>query len=351
MKSTFAMNPRRVEALVRKGLAQMSPEERAGAGIPAASGEDSGIISRLARDPARIQALVRRGLAHMSPEERAGAGIPVLGANEAEIRNLVDAARRGARQSARAFEPLRAFCLFIGYPRSGHSLIGSLLDAHENIVIAHELNALKFIDVADFGGPELYWLMLENSRLFAEFGRRWAEYAYQVPGQYQGTFRELRVIGDKKGGGTTRLLHRKPQLLDRLRAIVPLPLRVIHVTRNPFDSIATMARKDSGTIERAAEFYLSLCEANRAIIGRLGSDTVMHLRHEDIIGDPRGTLASLCGFLGVPAGADYLSACAGIVSERPGRARDGAAWSAPLRGEVEAAIARYPFLSRYSFDS
>ncbi len=35
------------------------------------------------------------------------------------------------------------YCMFIGYPRSGHSLIGSLLDAHPNIIISHELNVLK----------------------------------------------------------------------------------------------------------------------------------------------------------------------------------------------------------------
>ncbi len=32
--------------------------------------------------------------------------------------------------------------MFIGYPRSGHTLIGSLLDAHPNMVVANEYNIL-----------------------------------------------------------------------------------------------------------------------------------------------------------------------------------------------------------------
>ena len=28
------------------------------------------------------------------------------------------------------FDDLKTYCMFLGYPRSGHSLIGALLDAH-----------------------------------------------------------------------------------------------------------------------------------------------------------------------------------------------------------------------------
>jgi hypothetical protein len=40
--------------------------------------------------------------------------------------------------------------MFIGYLRSGHSLIASLLDAHPNPIATHELDALKFVG-ARFG--------------------------------------------------------------------------------------------------------------------------------------------------------------------------------------------------------
>jgi hypothetical protein len=40
---------------------------------------------------------------------------------------------------------LRAFCLFIGYPRSGHRLIGALLDAHPDVAIAHEILSGSYV--------------------------------------------------------------------------------------------------------------------------------------------------------------------------------------------------------------
>jgi hypothetical protein len=51
--------------------------------------------------------------------------------------------RRGRR--AVGLGQVRSFCLFIGYPRSGHSLVGSLLDAHPDIAIAHEVNVLGLV--------------------------------------------------------------------------------------------------------------------------------------------------------------------------------------------------------------
>ncbi len=40
------------------------------------------------------------------------------------------------------FADLERFWSFIGYPRSGHSLIGSLINAHPDVVVCHELDTL-----------------------------------------------------------------------------------------------------------------------------------------------------------------------------------------------------------------
>lgn len=301
-------------------------------------------------NPERFRTLAAKGLEHMTAEERARAEIPVLGATEDEIRALMAQARRGAQECAQTFAKLETYCLFIGYPRSGHSLVGSLLDAHENAVIAHELNALKFLDIAKFSAPELYWLILENSRIFAILGRQWGDYRYAVPGLFQGSFHELKIIGDKKGAGSTQLLSRKPELLDRLRKIVPLPLKVVHITRNPYDNIATVARKDTGNIGQAARFYFSLCEANRKIMQQVGRDSVLEFRHEEFITEPRAILKRVCKFVGLRADDQYLSACAAVVKERPSRSRDKAEWNPELRNRIAQVIEKYEFLSGYTFD-
>src|SRR4051794_14548092 len=139
------------------------------------------------------------------------------------------------------FKQVEAYCLFIGYPRSGHSLTGSLLDAHPEVVVAHELDALGLIE-AGISRPSLYTAILELDREFTDGGRQWMGYEYTVPNQWQGRYERLRVIGDKKGGDSTERLARRPELLDGLRRTVEVPLRAVHVIRNPFDNITTMAR-------------------------------------------------------------------------------------------------------------
>ena len=72
---------------------------------------------------------------------------------------------------------------------------------------AHELDALRFLE-AGFSERQLYYLLVENSRLFTRHGRKWGRYSYAVPGQRQGEFTQLRVIGDNQGGRTTTRIGR-----------------------------------------------------------------------------------------------------------------------------------------------
>ena len=52
----------------------------------------------------------------------------------------------------------------------------------------------------------------------------------------------LKVIGDKKGGNTALLLDQLGDLsiLEEIKQVVQVPLKFIHVHRNPFDNIATI---------------------------------------------------------------------------------------------------------------
>ncbi len=42
----------------------------------------------------------------------------------------------------RTFKEVKYFVQFMSFPRSGHSLIGSILDAHPQAIISHELNSM-----------------------------------------------------------------------------------------------------------------------------------------------------------------------------------------------------------------
>lgn len=157
-----------------------------------------------------------------------------LGAKTLDLAKNYPKSLYGGLRNRKLFEGVEKYCMFIGYPRSGHSLIGSLLDAHPNIVIANELDVLKFI-YARFSKRQIYYLLIENPRTWAESGRKSASYSYEVLNQWQGRFKKLQVIGDKKGWSSTLRLRSNPELLRRLQDTISLNIKFIHVIRNPYD--------------------------------------------------------------------------------------------------------------------
>ncbi|HXQ43904.1 MAG TPA: sulfotransferase [Acidimicrobiales bacterium] len=261
------------------------------------------------------------------------------------------------------FADVERFCFFIGYPRSGHSLVGSLLNAHREVLIAHELDALGYVEHR-FGRSQLYALLLERDQVFASIGRRWMGYDYVVPNQFQGRWSRLRVIGDKRGHVSTYRLHEHPEVLDRLRRVVGVPIRVVHVTRNPYDNIATMARRaaearvrrtgqsadGSGPeLSEAVERYAELCSWIDAIRRRLDPEELHDVVYEEFVARPAESLTELCRFLDVEAETAYVADCAGIVWPQVRRARDGVVWSDADRERVEEVIGRYRVLGGYSW--
>lgn len=260
----------------------------------------------------------------------------------------------GYARERRRLSEVERYVMSTGYPRSGHSLIGSLLNAHPDVVVAHELDALRYVR-ARFSRGQLLALLLARDR---EFGtvhdRAPGNRDYRVPGQWQGCTRRLRVLGDKKGGATAGRLGRAPELLDRLRSTVRLPLRIVHVTRSPFDNIAAIHRMErrrrSFTLERSADFYFELAEANAALEARVAREEWLELAHEDLVEDPEAALRRLCEFVAVEPDAAYLRDCAAVVYGRPHQARREARWTPELVEEVRRRSRRYPFLERYADD-
>lgn len=271
----------------------------------------------------------------------------VIGAPRSGLQLAVAVGRsvvEGAR-GRRSFGTVERFCLFVGYPRSGHSLIGSLLNAHPHMVVAHELDVLRYVRLG-LRRDQLYAMLIRRDREFASVGRQWSGYEYVVPGQHQGRADPLRVIGDKRGGTTSAWLERQPELLERLRAVVGVPLAVVHVTRHPLDNIATIATRNNLTVDKATERYRRFGVAADAARRRLAADELLDMRYEDFAADPVAELARLCRFLHVECTEGYLSACAGIV-QPASVSRGRVEWTAAQRRAVQELIASRPVLAGY----
>jgi hypothetical protein len=261
----------------------------------------------------------------------------------------------GARRERAALATVRTYCVFIGHARSGHSIVGALLDAHPEIVISDELDALRYVDLG-FDLRQVMYLSIAVSRHQARNERRKAgqggtTYSYHVPGQWQGRHHDLRVVGDSQAGWSVQRLARDPSLLGRLRAATSgRDLRFVHVARNPFDNISTMMLRGNRTFQSAFERYFTNCESIVDLTERIGPDGLLRLRHEDVITDPRTTLRGACQFLGVVATDEYLDACASILFDSPSRSRAKVTWTPEMRAMVEARIAEFDFLAGYRYD-
>jgi hypothetical protein len=297
---------------------------------------------RVGRNPMTISPTPRRRGSQSMPD-----GLPDPRGKRQWARLYATSVLR-ARQNP-DFSNLERFCFFIGYARSGHTLVGTLLNAHPEVVIAHELDAVRFVRHG-FRRPQLFSLLLQRDQQFGTMGRNWSGYKYEVPGQFQGRFEQLRVMGDKRARSSVLQIAQQPKLLDRLRTVVKVPIRVLHVTRNPFDNIATEARRHRMTLTQATAWYEQICRAVSVVRPLLDPSEMMDVRYETFASDTEAALSGICRFLNVEPEDAYLEACASIVWPNPNRTRDNVQWTHDERRGVELVIEKYDALHSYTFD-
>lgn len=258
--------------------------------------------------------------------------------------------------NGKPFQDLQSYCMFIGYQRSGHTLIGALLDAHPDMVIAHELNALDFV-AKGYSPRQIFFLLLQQSKAFYQAGNEWMGYSYRVEGQWQGRYRKLSVIGDKRGGSSSKILKDRPELLQKVNAFCP-KLKILHVIRNPFDNIATMVRrreqkrnmvfKEVDLLRKTQHYFDKTIEIER--IKKLNCYNILDVYLEDFIANPEDGLKKICKFLEVETEKEYIDNCVKMVFKQSHQSRHKInLWTPEIIESVQDRIDQFNFLRRYSF--
>ena len=254
------------------------------------------------------------------------------------------------RSNAEFFRDIETYCMFVGYPRTGHSLIGSLLDAHPRIVIAHELDAVNLFKHG-FSRNQVFHLLLENSKKMAAMGRRHSGYSYEVPHQWQGRFEKLQVLGDKKGATSAMHFYNDPGLLNFVINKVGKEVKLVHVIRNPYDVLATMTqRSPRRTLAMHIDIFFRLCSSIWRLKSELHPDQVFDLRLESFIEAPKPHLERLCSFVGVRTDEQYLEDCASIVFKSPKKSRFDVQWDPTSVSKVRERMEEFSFLSGYAYN-
>jgi len=126
------------------------------------------------------------------------------------------------------------YLLFIGYNRTGSSLLGKFLNVHPEIVVS-EASILKTFFAGGVGKRGYVIRKILD--------KKGLSYPYQyvpakVRDQWEGRYSCLRVIGDKSSQFSTHRLYNQPSAIDFLRNVMGVPLKVLCTLRNPYDILA-----------------------------------------------------------------------------------------------------------------
>ena len=281
---------------------------------------------------------------------------------------------------------IKSYLYFIGHAHSGHSIVGSILDSHPHIVVSHEYDVFnKLSGNRSCDSKEcLFNALWKNSCMSITSGWRNAKkvnkkgYTLTIDNLYQDAYQSyIDVIGDKKGGGTGMMYahnhDRFESTLDKLKSIVSLPIKVIHVIRNPYDNIATTAlynyknRKhvkvttlktsdlelsiDPGIVMKIIDWHFKLCQAIEEMKVKDGLD-VLEVHGKDLITDPKMVLIKLCNFLQVDCPDNFLAICADKIFPKESKTRYQVKWSNTHLSAIKMNIQKYENLHRYlDFDS
>ena len=277
-------------------------------------------------------------------------------------------------------DKIKTFIFFLGHARSGHSIVGSILDAHPHIVIAHEAKLFTKMmeNLPHYHHKSVIFNELwNNSYRSSVVGLRTEEgkaikkgYTLSIDGLYQGTYLSpLQVIGDKDGGKTAAMFLRNPQnwhkVFSKIKSAVDIPIKVIHVIRNPYDNIATMLiyktsglkitevkhsdqvhTLDSTSVKKMTDKYFMLFQAIQDAKEKYSLD-LLEVHGKDLIDNPKDSILKMCHYLEVSCSESYLEICANKLFPSESKTRHKIKWNEHLVSYVQQYIMKYDSLKRY----
>lgn len=237
---------------------------------------------------------------------------------------------------------MKYFLLFIGYPKSGNTLVANILNSNPNVICSSQLNIFAD-DNIDFNLIKSY----NNST--------WKNIT-QIK---HVTKQEIKVIGDETGHKTVELLKSNPQKLGIVKSKINVPIKWIHMVRNPFDNLSTWAKFNyENKLKNGQESYKTYeldnvinkyIDLNNTISKIKLSENVLTIRHEYVITRMHNTLEEMCNFLEISFDPDWRDNVRNAVWKKPIITRREMPWNQKQKGIVHDLIAKYDWLSGYDY--
>ncbi|MFR9676024.1 sulfotransferase family protein [Streptomyces sp. TR06-5] len=213
-----------------------------------------------------------------------------------------------------------------GCPRSGTTLLRTMLDSHPDLAVPHETqfvvpawrrrNEFGDLSRADNRRAAARWVLeLPKSRFSERIGIPEDELveAFGEASPTIGSLMATPFVRYAVHAGKPRWGDKRPsysQNLDALFAMFP-DARFVNVVRDPRACVASMGKhwKGWGNLPSAVNIWERTDESVRRAMRRLPSHQITEIRYEDLVADPRAAMERLCAFYDLdPAGIPHMLA-------------------------------------------
>ena len=301
---------------------------------------------------------------------------------------------------------IKTFLFFVGHGRSGHSIVGTLLDAHPHIVMSHELKFFSWwskLQSKDLTRKErkarlfnrIYKQNYEFSKPGGKLYNSQKGYSLTVESSWQGKYDQyISVIGDKGGGYMNNMYLENETTMKKFYANlmrdIKIPLKSIYIIRNPYDIITTQLLYQVGkttgmdartfvlSIKQRAdnkspinesdlffnnfqEYFIKLEKVAKNLMIKVktiekfekffGKTNVLNVHLKDLVHHPENAMKSITDFLEVESEESYLKMCADKIFKNISKTRNLIVWPEELKKMVDSKIQATEVLRGYTFDS
>ena len=196
----------------------------------------------------------------------------------------------------------------VGCPRSGTTLVQTMLDSHPRLSVLYEADSLVDIPLGLRSRLANASEALTLAEVYPNF--RWSPLSFDAR-----TARAVcRELGITDAAGAMRVLaasqalaqgkrrwgNKTPKALLHLAelAIVYPDAQFIHVIRDGRDSASSQARVFDGSVVQGALLWRTGMRTGRRAGSRLGPDRYLEVRLEELLSSPEEQIRRMCAFLG-----------------------------------------------------
>jgi hypothetical protein len=223
------------------------------------------------------------------------------------------------------FNDLKCLLLFVGFPRSGHSFIGQILNAHKDVLIGNEgrifddlgrrFTLLKIYD---------YLAELDNKFAIQNYCKKNGQ-DFLFKGLSQGNVQRLICLGNTKAAYTRNILLEKPAILKRLQEIVPnkCEVKFIMVLRDPRDMVGSKIKRRNMSFETAFQQISEACQKVDSLLPNLRAEfDLFEIVYENFILNLHDGINDLFDFLNLQIDSKFLNIIQEKTYTKPQKTRE-----------------------------